>query len=328
MKVAVLDDYPGVAADLADWSALGPDADLHVFRDTLSDEDAIARRLRDFDVLVGTRERTPFPASLLDKLPNLKLFVTIGVSNPSFDVQRATELGIALACTGGSGRDATELTWALILAMARNIPRADRATRRGRWQTSIGRRLAGKTLGVIGLGKVGSQVALIGQAFHMRVTAWSQNLTAERAREYGAALVTKEELLGQSDVTTLHMRLSARTIGVIGARELAAMKPTAFIVNTSRSRLVDEAALVEALSKGAIGGAALDVFDQEPIPPDHPLLKLENTIVTPRIAGMTVERYRAAYAEAIEDILAYRNAKPLRILNPEVLASPTLRQLS
>ncbi len=328
IKVAVLDDYLGVVREAADWDALPGNVDVHVFCDHLSDEDAIAERLRDFALVVGMRERTRFGKSLLERLPNLALLVTLGKVNPSFDLQRATELGIVVSGTGVQGTDPMELTWGLILAIARNIPREDRATREGRWQTSFGVRLAGKTLGVVGLGRIGSQVALVGQAFQMPVIAWSQNLTREQARECGATLVAKDHLLANSDIVTLHLRLSDRTRGMIGAREFEQMKSTAYLVNTARSGLLDEVALINALQNGAIAGAALDVFDQEPLPADHPLRGIENTVITPHLGGVTADRYRADYNQVIENILSHLDGKPLRVLNTEVLGRPNLRRLA
>lgn len=328
VRIAVLDDYLNVLEDLVDWSVLPQDADYRIFGDHLSDEDALVERLRDFDVLIGMRERTPIRRSLLQRLPKLKLLVTLGMANASFDLECATDLGIVVSGTSPSGPDPIELTWALILAVARGIPREDQATRQGRWQTSLGSRLAGKTLGVLGLGRIGAEVALIGKAFGMSVVAWSEHLTVERAREYGAARVTKEELLAQADVVTVHLRLSARTKRVVGAPELAMMKPTAFLVNTARGGLIDENALVEALRNRTIAGAALDVFDVEPLPRDHALLRLPNTVLTPHLGGVTVERYHADYTEAVEDIASYLAGKPLRVLNPAVLASSTIRRLA
>ncbi len=324
--VAVLDDYLGVVRDLADWSALPPDVDVQVFSDHIASEGAIAERLRDFQVVVGMRERTPFPRSLLDKLPNLALLVTLGMANPSFDIQGATELGIIVAGTGGSGTDPIELTWGLILAVTRNIPREDQAIRDGLWQTSIGSRLAGKTLGVLGLGKIGSQVARIGGAFGMSVIAWSANLTDARAKECGATRVAKEDLLARSDIVTIHLRLGDRTRGLIGAAEIASMKPAAYLINTARSGIIDEPALIDALRNRTIAGAALDVFDKEPLPADHPLRRIENTVVTPHLGGVTTDRYRDDYNQAIEDITSYLEGGSLRVLNAEVLERPNLRR--
>ncbi|TMI90085.1 MAG: D-2-hydroxyacid dehydrogenase family protein [Bacillati bacterium ANGP1] len=324
-KVAVLDDYQGVALEMADWRALGPAVDVQVFRDHLKDEDRLADRLAPFHAIVAMRERTPFPTRLLERLPALRLLVTTGAANASIDLDGATRLGILVCGTRGLKYPTAELTWGLILALTRHIPREDQATRRGHWQTTLGVGLQGKTLGVIGLGTLGSQVAAIGRAFGMPVIAWSQHLTAERAAECGAALVSKEGLLRQADVVTIHLKLSDRTQGLLGPRELALMKPTAFLVNTSRGPIVDEGALVEALRRGAVAGAALDVYDDEPLPPDHPLRRLENTVITPHLGYVTREGYEVFYRDAVEDVRAFFDGHPVRALNPDVTSSPGYR---
>ncbi len=324
-KVAILDDYLDVLPPLADWASL-TGAEVEFFRDHLSEEDAVAERLQAFDVAVGMRERTPFPASLIDRLPNLKLLVTLGMANPSFDLGRATEAGIVVCGTSGQGPDPDELTWGLILALARNIPREDAAARAGRWQTALGRRLTGNTLGILGLGKIGATVARIGAAFGMRVVAWSQNLTEERARAHGAVLLPLDQLLAESDFVTLHLRLGDRTRGIIGRHQLGLMKPTAFLVNTARSGLVDEAALIDALQSRTIAGAGLDVFDVEPLPRDHPLLALDNAVITPHLGGVTLERYRTDYGQVVDDIAAWMKGEPKRVLNEGVLARRNVRK--
>lgn len=315
MNVAVLDDYQAVALSMADWSALGDDVRVQVFHDHLAGERALVDRLAPFDVIVAMRERTPFPRSLLEALPGLRLLVTTGMRNASIDLEAATSLGITVCGTEGLGYPTAELTWGLILAWARRIAREDRATREGRWQTSIGLGLRGKVLGVIGLGRLGSQVAAIGGAFGMSVIAWSQNLTGERAAACGAALVSKDELLAQADVVTIHLQLSDRTRGLLGPRELALMKATALLVNTSRGPIVDEGALVAALRQRTIAGAALDVFDEEPLPPDHPLRQSDGTVITPHLGYVTVEGYEVFYRDAVEDIRAFRGGRPIRVLN-------------
>jgi phosphoglycerate dehydrogenase-like enzyme len=326
IKVAVLDDYLDVVEEVADWSRLRETAKVAFFTDHLADEDAIVERLRDVDIVVGMRERTPFPRSLLARLPKLALLITLGMNNKSFDLEAATELGIAVSGTGGQGSDPIELTWGLILAIARAIPQEDRATRDGAWQVSLGGRLAGKTLGLVGLGRIGSEVARIGNAFRMNVVAWSQNLTEEKARACGATRVPLESLLATADIVSLHLRLSPRTERIIGASELAAMKPGAFLVNTARSGLLDEPALIETLRQKRIAGAALDVFDEEPLPAGHPLRQLPNTVITPHLGGVTRERYSEDYNETIDDILAFLASKPVRLLNPAVMERPNLRR--
>jgi len=324
-RVAVLDDYQGVAPAMADWSALGSGVRVEAFRDHLADEGAIAARLAPFEIVVAMRERTPFGAELLGRLTALRLLVTTGMGNASIDVDAATRLGIVVSGTPMLPYPTAELTWGLILAFARRIPQEHQAVREGRWQLTVGSGLRGKTLGMLGLGRLGSQVATIGGAFGMTVIAWSQNLTAARAAEVGAALVSKDELLARSDVVTIHLRLSPRTTGLIGAQDLARMRPTAFLVNTSRGPIVDERALLHALTAGTIAGAALDVFDQEPLPVDHPLRRAANVVLTPHLGYVTVEGYREAYRGAVEDIQAFLAGAPARVLNTDVLGSPALR---
>ena len=314
MNVAVLDDYQAVALRMADWSALGDNVRVQVFQDHLAGERALVDRLGPFDVIVAMRERTPFPRSLLEALPGLRLLVTTGMRNASIDLEAAASLGITVCGTEGLGYPTAELTWGLILAWARRIAREDRATRDGQWQTTIGLGLRGKVLGVIGLGRLGSQVAAIGEAFGMSVIAWSQNLTSDRAAACGAALVSKDDLLAQADVVTIHLQLSDRTRGLLGRRELGLMKATALLVNTSRGPIVDEGALIAALRQGTIAGAALDVFDEEPLPSDHPLRQLDRTVITPHLGYVTVEGYEVFYRDAVEDIRAFREGRPIRVL--------------
>lgn len=315
MQIAVLDDYQGCALQMADWTALLTENQVEVFRDHLSDQDALVERLKDFDVVVAMRERTPFPRSVLARLPRLRLLVTAGLRNASIDMQAATDCGILVCGTRGSTYAAAELTWALILALLRHIPREDSATRKGRWQISMGTMLQGKVLGVLGLGRLGVRVATIGHAFRMSVLAWSQNLTTERAALYGVTLASKEELLSRADIVTVHLVLSNRTRGLIGEREFNLMKRTAYLVNTSRGPIVDEKALVQALRNRTIAGCALDVFDEEPLPPNHPLRQLENTVITPHLGFVTAEGYRVYYGDAIDDIHAFLNGSPVRVLN-------------
>jgi phosphoglycerate dehydrogenase-like enzyme len=316
VRVAVLDDYQDVARRMTDWGALPPGTEVQVFRDHLAEEDDVARRLRDFEVVVAMRERTPFPGSLLARLPALRLLITTGMRNASIDIGAAAERGVVVCGTGGGGGSTAELTWGLILALLRQIPREDAATRAGRWQVSLGVDLEGKTLGVLGLGRLGSRVAAVGRAFGMEVIAWSQNLTAERAAANGATLVSKEDLLRRSDVLTIHLVLSDRTRGLLGAPELALLRPTAYLINTSRGPIVDEGALVDALRRGAFAGAGLDVYDREPLPPGHPLLSLPNTVLTPHLGYVTQETYRVFFGDAIEDIAAFLGGKPVRVLTP------------
>ena len=314
MRVAILDDYQGVALTLADWSRLPEGTRVEAFSDHLDDESAVARRLAGFDVAVIMRERTPFPRHLIENLPDLRLLVTTGMRNAAIDLAAAKERGIVVSGTRSLGSPTAELTWGLILGLVRGIAREDRAIREGGWQVGLGPGLEGKVLGVIGLGNLGSRVATIGRAFGMEVIAWSQNLTAERAAEVGARRVSKEELLSQSDVVTIHLVFGDRTRGLIGGRELALMKPSAYLVNTSRGPIVDEAALVEALGKKSIAGAALDVYDREPLPAEHPLRRLANTLLTPHIGYVTADNYRIFYGQALEDIEAFLKGESVRTM--------------
>jgi phosphoglycerate dehydrogenase-like enzyme len=315
-KVAVLDDYQGVALQMADWSILPRDCQVQVFRDHLSDVEALAQRLRGFEIVTCMRERTPFERDLLERLPNLRLLVTTGMRNAAIDLKAATDLGVVVCGTAG-GPDAppAELTWGLILALVRHIPREDAATRAGHWGTTLGMSLENKVLGVLGLGRLGAKVAKVGVGFEMSVIAWSQNLTPEKATQHGATLVAKDELFARSDILSIHVQLSARTRGLIGTRELSLMKPTAYLINTARGLIVDEAALVQALKARTIAGAGLDVFDQEPLPAGHPLLSLENTLLAPHAGYVTREQYEVRYRETVEDIAAYLKGEPLRRLN-------------
>ncbi len=322
-RIAILDDFQNVALEVADWSAVAERAEITVFDDHLADADAVAGRLRDFDIVVIMRERTPFPAALIDSLPNLRLLVTTGMRNLAIDLDAATARGVVVSGTDSVGYTPAELTWALILALMRNIPREDKATREGQWQTALGRALNGRVLGVIGLGKIGARVAAVGKAFEMDVIAWSRNLTGERCAEVGVRQVGFAELLTTSDVITIHTVLSERTRGLIGAGELAKMKPTATLVNTSRGPIIEEAALITALKDGTIAGAGLDVYDVEPLPLDHPLRNFENTVITPHLGYVTDDNYRLYFDHAVEDIGAYLDGGPVRVLNPDVLEKTT-----
>ncbi len=320
-RAAVLDDYQGEVLLLPPWQRLVGRVAVDHYRDTLKDEDALVRRLAPYQILVPIRERTRFPASLLARLPALELLAMTGRNSGHVDVEAATARGVLVVETGGSGVAAIELTIGLIVAAVRRIPHEDRALRAGRWQTGFGVELAGKALGVIGLGRIGARIAAFGQFLGMRVLAWGPTLTAERAAAAGAAYVSLETLLRESDVVSLHTRLSDLTRGMITARHLALMKPTAWLVNTARGPLVDEAALVEALRHRRIAGAALDVFDEEPLPPVHPLLALDNVVLTPHIGYVTRESYDVFFRQVVENVEAYlEGTVPARALNPEVLA--------
>jgi phosphoglycerate dehydrogenase-like enzyme len=318
-RVAILDDYQGVALEMADWGVLPPDCRVQVFRDHLSDREALVERLKDFEVITCMRERTPFRRDLLERLPNLRLLVTTGMRNAAIDLQAATDLGVLVCGTaGGPEAPPAELTWGLILALVRHIPREDAATRAGHWGTTVGMSLEHKVLGVLGLGRLGAKVARVGVAFEMSVIAWSQNLTAEKAAQCGATLVTKDELFARSDILSVHVQLSDRTRGLVGARELGLMKPSAYLINTARGPIVDEAALIQALQARTIAGAGLDVFDEEPLPPGHPFTRLDNTLLAPHMGYVTKDQYQVRYRETVENVAAYLQGEPLRVLNPEV----------
>ena len=315
MKIAVLDDYQGAALGSADWGAVTERAEVTVYSDHVADEGELAERLQDYEVVVLMRERTPFPRSLFERLPKLRLLVTTGARNAVVDERAAADAGVTLCGTAGLPYPTAELTWGLILALVRRIPTEDREMRGGRWQTQLGEGLQGKTLGVIGLGRLGSQVATVGRAFGMSVVAWSENLTRERTDEVGVELAGgKAELLGRSDVVTIHLVLSERSRGLIGAAELGQMRESAYLVNTSRGPIVDEGALVEALRSGAIAGAGLDVFEPEPVPTDHPLLALDNVVLTPHVGYVTKETYEVFYGDAVEDIVAFLDGSPVRVI--------------
>ena len=304
-KVAVLDDYQNAALRLADWSVLEGRAAVTVFNDHLAEVEAVVERLEGFDVLCVMRERTPLPRAVLERLPRLKLVVSTGTRNAAIDVAAAAERGVAVAHTGYTSAPTIEMTWALILAASRHVVAENLAFRRGAWQQGVGVGLAGKTLGVLGLGRVGGAVARVGAAFGMEVLTWSPNMTPERAAEGGATAVGKEDLLRRSDVLTIHMVLSPKTRGLLGADELALMKPSALLVNTSRGPLVDEAALVAALTSRRIAMAALDVFDTEPLPADHPLRSLENVLGTPHIGYVADDLYRVFYGDTVKAVDAW-----------------------
>jgi phosphoglycerate dehydrogenase-like enzyme len=280
----------------------------------VADDDALVARLADFEVVVAMRERTPFPRARLERLPRLRLLVTTGMANASIDLEAARELGIAVCGTGGLPSPTAELTWALILGLTRRVHEEDRAIREGRWQHTIGPELAGRTLGIVGLGRLGTRVARIAQAFEMDVLAWSQNLDPAHAAAVGVRAAARDELLGRADVVTIHLRLSDRTRGLIGAAELARMRPTAYLVNTSRGPIVDEAALVAALRAGTLAGAALDVYDTEPLPADHPLRGTPNTLLTPHLGYVSTGSYEIYYRDAVEDIAAFLRGERVRSL--------------
>lgn len=316
IRVAILDDYQGIALRLADWKSLHPDAQIEAFPEHIADLDSLAKRLHTFECLVLMRERTPLRRALIEKLPNLKLVITTGMQNASVDAAALAERGIVFCGTEGVGHATAELAWGLILALLRNIPREDRAIRQGRWQTSIGYGAKGKTLGIIGLGRLGSMVANYGKAFGLELLGWSRNLTDARAAEVGVKRVDKDELFQRADIVTIHVNLNESSRGLVGAAELARMKPTAYIVNTSRGPIIDEAALLAALKGRRIAGAAIDVYDREPVPKDHPFLELDNVVLTPHLGYVIEENLRINYANSVENIRAFLDGKPIRVIKP------------
>jgi phosphoglycerate dehydrogenase-like enzyme len=308
-KIAILDDYQNVARTMADWSILDGRAAITVFNDHLADADAVVARLQPFEIVCVMRERTPMTRDIIERLPNLRLIASTATVNASIDLAAAAERGVQLVHTGYSSAPTVELTWALILADARHLVVETTAVRGGGWQQSVGEDLNGRTLGLLGLGNIGSAVARIGKAFGMNLIAWSQNLTAERAAAVDAVLVPKEKLFQQADVITIHLVLSRRTRGLVGAPELRLMKRTARLVNTSRGPIVDEAALVDVLRKGEIAGAAIDVFDQEPLPSNHPFRQLPNVLATPHIGYVSRGLYQRFYQDTVENIREWLDAK-------------------
>jgi len=302
IKIAVLDDYQNVALSMADWSGLSDKAEITVFNDHLANEPEIIERLFPYEIVCVMRERTPMTKGILSKLPNLKLIVSTGLRNASIDIPAAEELGVKIAHTGYVTSGAPEMTWALLMAIARHIPQENVNFRSGNWQTTIGTDLTGKTIGIIGLGRIGQKMAVYAKAFDMQVVAWSQNLTEEKAQAAGAKLVTKEELFRVSDFVTIHLVLSERSKGIVKEAELALMKPTAYLINTSRGPLIDEEDLIDVLKNKKIAGAALDVFDSEPLSEDHVLRKLDNVLATPHIGYVTEHTYKVFYDDTVKAI--------------------------
>jgi phosphoglycerate dehydrogenase-like enzyme len=314
VRVAVLDDYQDVAREFGDWNRLGDRAEVTAFTDHVDDADVLVERLVGYDVVVAMRERTAFPRAVLERLPRLRLLVTTGMANAVIDVAAAHGQDVTVCGTASLPTGTAELTWGLILALVRHIPAESQRVRSGGWQSTVGGDLAGSTLGVMGVGRMGAQVAAVGRAFGMNVVAWSQNLRPEQASAVGARAVTMDELLSGSDVVTVHLKLSDRTRGLIGAAELRSMRPEAYLINTSRGPIVDEAALLTALREGWIAGAGLDVFDVEPLPADHPLRTAPNTVLTPHLGYVTRGTYRGFFGEAVEDVEAFLAGQPVRVL--------------
>jgi phosphoglycerate dehydrogenase-like enzyme len=315
-RCAVLDDFQNVASTCADWSTLSDRVEVVSFAEHFATEDELAAALVDFDVVVTLRERVPFPGSLLDRLPRLKLLIASGMRNSVIDYAAAKAGGVTVCGTQSSSTPPVELTWALLLGLARGIVQENNALRDGGpWQSTVGADLHGRTLGLLGLGKIGSRVAQVGLAFGMEVTAWSQHLTKERADEVGVELSSsKDELLANSDFVSVHLALSDRTRGLLGAAELALLKPTAYLINTSRAAIVDQDALLVALHEGRIAGAGVDVFDVEPLPDNHPMRTAPRLLATPHLGYVSRANYARYYGQAVEDIQAYLDGAPVRVL--------------
>ena len=316
LRCAVLDDFQRVALQSADWSVLADRVDVRVVHHHVGDEATLASHVGDCEIVVVMRERTRFSASVFARLPNLKLLVTSGMRNAAIDLAAAREHEVVVCGTASRSEPPAELTWALILALARNVaPEATSFRNNGPWQSTIGEDLFGRTLGIAGLGNIGRRVARVGLAFDMHVIAWSQNLTAERAAAAGVELAaSKEDLLARSDFLTIHLVLSPRTRGLIGAADIRRMKPSAYLINTSRAAIVDQQALVQSLREGWIAGAGVDVFEAEPPAPDDPLRSLANVLATPHLGYVSRENYRTYYGEAVEDILAFLSGSAIRVL--------------
>lgn len=313
LRIAVLDDWQSVAENVVDWTVLKPIGEVSFLHDYPADTPTLVARLKDFSVICVMRERTTFDDALLSQLPNLKLLVTGGMRNAALDLKAAARLGITVAGTESYKYAAPELTWALIMAVTRNIVDEANSLRAGQWQTGIGSDLYGKTLGIVGLGSIGQKIARYALAFEMKVIAWSENLTAERAAEHGVTYVSKQALFEQSDVISVNLVLSDRSRGLVDAESLNRMKPTAYLVNTARGPIVDEDALIDVLKQKKIAGAALDVYSVEPLPGDHPFRSLPNLLATPHVGYVTENNYRMFFSQMIEDIQAWHAGAPIRV---------------
>jgi phosphoglycerate dehydrogenase-like enzyme len=313
LQIAVLDDWQSVASGVVDWTVLDSIGQVSFLHEFPADTATMVERLKSFEIICVMRERTPFNDALLSQLPKLKLLVTGGMRNAAIDLPAAARLGIQVCGTDSYKNAAPEVTWALIMGITRNLVSEANSLRDGGWQVGLGSDLYGKTLGILGLGSIGKWVTKYAQAFGMRVIAWSENLTAERAAEVGVVYVSKQELFEQSDILSVHLVLSDRSRGIVDAQSLNRMKPTAYLINTARGPIVDEAALIDLLQRRAIAGAALDVFEPEPLPVDHPFRTLDNVLATPHIGYVTENNYRTFFSQMIEDIQAWHGGKPIRM---------------
>jgi D-3-phosphoglycerate dehydrogenase len=315
VRTAILDDYQNVAMGLADWSPLAKDVEIKVFNKPFGSQDEVVKALQGFTVVVGMRERTPFPRKVIEALPDLKLLITTGARNNSFDVKACAERGVTVCGTGAVGSPTTGIAFGLMLELTRRIGFENARLKAGApWQTTIGQDLEGLTLGILGLGKLGQRSAAVGKAFGMKTMAWSQNLTVEKAKAVGAGYVSKEDLFRIADFITIHLVLSDRSRGLVGAKELGLMKKSAYLINTSRGPIVDEKALIAALQSKSIAGAGLDVFDIEPLPLDHPFRKMGNVVITPHLGYVSEQNYRKYFPDIVEDIRAWLDGKPVRII--------------
>jgi phosphoglycerate dehydrogenase-like enzyme len=316
VRAAILDDYQNVAMDFADWSAIAKDAEIKVFNKPFASQDEAIKALQGFAIVVGMRERTPFPRKVIEALPDLKLLITTGARNNSFDVKACAERGVTVCGTGGAGSPTTSITFGLMLELTRRIGFENARLKAGApWQVTVGRDLEGLTLGILGLGKLGQRSAAVGKAFGMKILAWSQNLTEDKAKAAGADYVSKDDLFRNADFVTIHNVLSDRSRGMVGAKELGLMKKTAYLINTSRGPIVDEKALIAALQNKTIAGAGLDVFDIEPLPLDHPFRKMDNVVITPHLGYVSEQNYRKYFPDVVEDIRAWLDGKPVRVID-------------
>ena len=316
IRAAILDDYQNVAMAMADWSPVAKDVEIEVFNEPFASQDAAVKALQGFAIVVGMRERTPFPGAVIEALPDLKLLITTGAKNNSFDLKAAAERGVTVCGTGAVGSPTTGITFGLILELTRRIGFENGRLKRGeRWQVTIGQDLEGLTLGIVGLGKLGRRSAEVAKAFGMKVIAWSQNLTPEKAGEAGVAYASREELFATSDIVTVHYQLGPRSRGLITANDLGRMKKTAYLVNTARGPLVDEQALIAALREKRIAGAGLDVFDVEPLPLDHPFRALDNVVITPHLGYVSEQNYKKYFSDIVEDIRAWLEGNPVRVIS-------------
>jgi phosphoglycerate dehydrogenase-like enzyme len=314
-RCAILDDYQNVALKVTDWSKVAGDLDIAVFNEHLGGPDNVVKALQGCEIVVAMRERTGFPRAVIEKLPDLKLLISTGMRNASIDVAAAKERGVVVCGTGAVGSPTSGIAIGLMLELTRRIGYENARMKAGvPWQSTIGVDLEGLTLGVLGLGKLGARTARIAKAFGMKVIAWSQNLTPEKCKEAGVDYVSKEDLFRQSDFVTIHVVLSQRSRGLVGAKEFGLMKPSAYIINTSRGPIIDEAAMLAALKEKKIGGAGLDVFDVEPLPIDHPLRKLDNVVLTPHLGYVSMQNYQAYFAGVVDDIRGYLDGKPVRVM--------------